>query len=262
MRTESKIRRRLKQRRFRHEGKYIASMLAHSHVNCRFNVQCETSYGSSVCVCNHPDNLQESEFEVSVGRLTAKQPATKLPVCDNENGKDQSHDCGLFETRQDKETLKAAFRSQMEALSKDPDGLSSHYPDLAQLVWVLRDGDEVWLRWDDPEEMVHTDENGKDTVVEHGPDGFLVPKDEQTQPSLAEVLSHGNPQPGDGMNMFSPSEAEELKQSDTKTAVSEGVVFVEPLKPPKFIEDEDPPRQGLWGWIGALLVAFGRWMGG
>lgn len=255
MRTEQQIRHRLKQRRFRHEKKYLASMLARTHANCRHNVQCETSYSTTVCVCNHPDNLQEGQFDVSVGRLTAKQPTTKLPVCDKENNQDRAHECGLFETRQDKDTLKAAFRSQMEALSQDLDKLSAHYPDLAQLVWMLKD---------DHDEVVWTDQDGRDTVVEWGDetDGLDL-----KEPSLAEVLDEGNTVPGTEMVMV---------DSDTETVVPEGVELRKPLQPPKFIDEDEadessgsleviadePRRSGVIGWLGAVFITIGRWLGG
>lgn len=140
MRTESEVRRRLQQRRYRHQKRYLSEMLGRKHSNCRFNAKAEASHGVGGCVCTHPDLVRRETVDVPIGALIAKVPRVTLPVCDSGVMKDQAPNCEKFETRSSKDRVKADFKRILSEAAADMDKFAAMWPDMAQLIWVLKPG--------------------------------------------------------------------------------------------------------------------------
>lgn len=157
MRSQQQIERRLRQRRFRHQSKYLEAMLNKVYFNCRHNVQVEGGFGTVTHVCTNPELAKESTFDVKVGRLCHKEPIALMSVCDSRGGRDQSKTCPLFDPRKTPEKIKDDFKSIVSEHTKNMERFASVWPDMAQLIWVL-----------DPSEMKSVEDEGEKALV-HNP---------------------------------------------------------------------------------------------
>ena len=165
MRSKSQIERKLRQRRFRHQKRYIDSLICKSHVNCRFNVIVDgLGDENDVFVCAHPDCVSVRTVEVE---HPASHKVKVIKVCDSRLGEDRSDSCDLFESRKSVDELKDEFRKILGSSSSDMDRFSKAWPDMAQLVWVLHPADHEEVGDQDVEE-VEPDQEGD--VEEEGPD--------------------------------------------------------------------------------------------
>ena len=140
MRTETDIKRRLTQRRFRHQKKYLSAILGRVHSNCRFNARAEAAHGVGGGVCTHPDLVKRQTFDVSIQALIGKQPQVILPVCDAGSMRDRAKNCERFESRVSKDRAKSDFKRIITEASEDMNKFSAIWPDMAQLIWVLNPG--------------------------------------------------------------------------------------------------------------------------
>lgn len=140
MRTEKEVRRRLQQRRYRHQKRYLEAMLGRTHANCRFNAQAEAAHGVGGGVCTHPDLVKREMADVPLNALIAKRPRVTLPVCDAGPMRDKAKKCGKFESRVSKDRAKHDFKRILAEASRDMDKFAAMWPDMAQLIWVLNPG--------------------------------------------------------------------------------------------------------------------------
>ena len=140
MKTQGKIRYKLKQVLYRHLQKRIRAV-----------------YKPAGCIHNKPGVFHEQ----TLGMCQYSNRGTHLVVCDSDvEGCNQiASKCSWFKPKQSKEEVKAIFKE----LASNPDRLgqlAGEYPDVAALLWVLGDiGDldeylDLEVATPDPEEPV------------------------------------------------------------------------------------------------------------
>jgi hypothetical protein len=131
MRSQGHIKQQLKQVTFRHLKKKLRELFKQRPDTCQHNLAVVLDADSYVCLCG-----------VLAGDGTARNiPCDpRIPGC-----LDMARECPLWHPLRDKVEVKAEFHA---VLRGDRGLLASQYPDIAALMWVL----------DDPEEMPGEDE--------------------------------------------------------------------------------------------------------
>lgn len=134
MKSEGAIRQKLKQARFRHLKKILQADLSTLPINCEHNR-----------ILDLPD------IEVSICSLYAT-------VCDEQyGGREIARECPKYQGRYEKEKLKEDFLLLMTESSIGT--IAVEYPDIAALMWVLEDDDEIDLEgFEETEEMIPEEE--------------------------------------------------------------------------------------------------------
>lgn len=125
MKSKGEILQKLKQVRYRHIKKGIRKGLSRQPQNCAHNRQIDLILG--LRVCSHANVLDTFLM------------GSELPVCDAENGPDQSKTCDYFCPARDKSEIREQIKTRLN--SKEVGEIAFHYPDVAALIWVLDDKD-------------------------------------------------------------------------------------------------------------------------
>lgn len=127
MKTESQIKRKLKQVSFRHRQKYVQKGLAVKPCNCKYNGSLEFKT---------PDKLHQ----IRICTYSDDQVDWNNRVCDEGlGGLKQAQGCPFYECRNTPESLKKEFDASIgldgtKVQSKD---IARKYPDIMALYWVL-----------------------------------------------------------------------------------------------------------------------------
>lgn len=130
MRTQRKVKYQLKQVIYRHLQKRLRVNFKKTAVGCSHNR--ETPLGDG--------------FVRLCGVMSAEGCPRNLP-CDERLDQNQTaRDCPLWEPLQTRGEVKAGFQ---EILGSDRGVIASHFPDVAALMWVLDDDDDVLPSDDD-----------------------------------------------------------------------------------------------------------------
>ncbi len=139
MKTEAAIKRRLRQRQFRHLSRYIETFLAKKHYNCKHNALVASGPSSlHVCTCPELSSEQWMKDVVPIGRLNATRMKRSLHPCDTRvKGSDVSATCLHFETMKTKEQLQEDFKDEVASVVGDSQEFARVWPDVSQLLWVL-----------------------------------------------------------------------------------------------------------------------------
>lgn len=131
MRSESDIRHKLKQVRFRHRKKRVRKGLARHPENCLWNDENSSLVGCPK-FCSH---RERSGY-----------------LCDSRYGGDLVvAECPLFEAAHTAEEIKAEFDDFIETASKED--LAREVPDLMALIWTLGDNPEEFVEGEISEEV-------------------------------------------------------------------------------------------------------------
>lgn len=140
MRSRKEIQKKLAQVRFRHLKKLKRTGLSRRPCNCVYNVVIGEG--------NKPN-------QPSVGVCTYKVLEGQDPdgVCDeNFGGRARAQNCPVFEANQTAEMIKEDFDEFLRTVTFGE--IAYHFPDMAALLWVLKD---------DPEQNTTVPEGEEDT---------------------------------------------------------------------------------------------------
>jgi hypothetical protein len=138
MKSEGKIKQKLKDAKFKYLKRELRSKLRKCPENCQYNVRHNvTSYH----YVEGSDKPEKRTVEVGLCMYGSENPEEwSGKICDEDK---TAQDCGLFLGKFDKEEVKAQFNSKLE----DDALVAEEYKDLAALQWVV--GDSI-VKWEMP----------------------------------------------------------------------------------------------------------------
>lgn len=134
MRSESEIKGKLKEVKYRYLKKKIKQSRKHIPQNCIYNVEVPSDRISDLVIgtCTH----ERTDEWIEVFGETANR------VCDiNFDGQAKCKSCPFFAWKKDKNEIKESFDQELLNLSAAELGLN--YPELITLFWVLEDDADV-----------------------------------------------------------------------------------------------------------------------
>jgi len=122
VKTEGKVRHKLKQVLYRHLKKRLKSNFRRLPCTCRHNADVDLGDGSTIGICMFP-----------------VEDGPRGMICDKRlAGHSQAQRCDLFDPMLTKEEVKEAFRAVLEG---EPGEIAAAFPDAAALMWVLDEFD-------------------------------------------------------------------------------------------------------------------------
>ena len=164
MKSENKVRHKLKQVRFRHQQRQVRTRVSRRPCNCAFNQKVEVENHPGFHQCVNPDRLGV--------------------VCDSNYGGEQiAAQCPFFEPKEDPEDIKVEFDEWMRTADKSE--LSQEMPDLMALLWVLGPDNDL----PEPEDQEPEDQEPEDQEPEdQGPED-QEPEDQEPRDVILSPVS-------------------------------------------------------------------------
>jgi len=127
MRTQGQIKHQLKQVIYRHLQRKLRALFKQKPCTCGFNQEILLGGESYVRLCGVTN---------SMGVPRNVPCDDRIPGC-----ADMARECPLWEPKRSKEDVKAEYHDLIQ--SKDRGRIAAEYPDIAALLWVLDDSDDV-----------------------------------------------------------------------------------------------------------------------